>query len=498
MAVRTSIGATPSRLALQLLTETATLAVIGGTLSLPVAIVTLRAVGAMIPGWIADGLAAELSPAAMLFAVAAAFGALLAFGVMPALHATRADLAVVLKGQSRESPGSRAAARLRAVLVTAQVAISTTVLVLAGLFAQSLSNIARVDLGMRTDSVIAFTVSPRASGYAPERAATLYDRLEETLASEPGVTSVGSARIQLFGYRNWGSRPTIEGVETEPGADNRASTNEVSPGFFRTLSIPLLAGRNFAAADAADAPRVAIVNESFVRKFNLGDEPVGKRLSLGARARDIEIVGVVGDAKYSAVKNRIPPQVFLPRRQDANLDALTFYVRGGLATASLEAMIPRVVSAIDPQLPVSNLTELERQVRDTAFLDRMVSMLSAGLAGLATLLAAIGLYGVLAYSVSQRRRELGLRLAMGARPVDLEALVFRQVGLMGLAGVAFGLAGAMLAGQAAQALLFGLTGHDPLVLVAAAAQLSVVVAAAGYLPARRAARLAPMEALRCD
>ena len=277
-----------------------------------------------------------------------------------------------------------------------------------------------------------------------------------------------------------------------------AATNDVGSRFFAALSIPLKVGRDFTAADRALAPRVAIVNESFVRKFDLGEQAIGTRFGLTDQGRDIEIVGIVGDAKYSLVKADAPPQIFLSRLQNPFLATMTFYVRAGVEPGTLVETIRRTVARIDPNLPLANLTTLQRQARENVFLDRLVMALSASLAVLATLLAAVGLYGVLAYNVVQRTRELGLRLALGAAPATVQRLVFRQVGVMALIGGGLGLAGATGVGRAAEALLFGVSGYDPLVLTVAVAVLSTVVLGAGYLPARRAARLAPMEALRYD
>jgi hypothetical protein len=258
-----------------------------------------------------------------------------------------------------------------------------------------------------------------------------------------------------------------------------------------------LAGRSFAASDAVGSPRVAIVNERLVRTLGLGPAPLGRRISLGPIRRDIEIVGVVADSQYRAVKDEVPAQLFLPRSQNDNLDGLTFYVRGVDADA-LQLSITRVIAEIDPELAVGALGTLERQVIDNVFLDRLVAALSVSFAMLATLLAALGLYGVLAYSVAQRTRELGLRLTLGATPAELRRLVLKQVGLMTSIGGLLGLAAAVALGRAAEALLFGLSGYEPSVLLAAAAVISAVVLAAAYVPARRASSIAPTEALRYE
>jgi ABC-type antimicrobial peptide transport system permease subunit len=276
----------------------------------------------------------------------------------------------------------------------------------------------------------------------------------------------------------------------------------ISPGFFETTSIPLLAGRDFTDADSTPEPTVAIVNESFVRKFNLGQDAVGKVVRFEGRyipQGAIEIIGVVGDAKYSAIKGEVQPQFFTPRPPlDTQFVALFFLVRGALDADTLVGMIPDVVERIDPNVPVSNLTTLRNYVDNNTAFDRIMSLLSATFAGLATVLAAIGLYAVLAFNVAQRKRELGLRLALGAEPATLRRLVLGQVARMAAIGGAIGLIGALALGRVAEAMLFGLSGYDPLVLTAAVGALSLVVLVASWLPARRASNVAPMEALRYE
>jgi predicted permease len=293
----------------------------------------------------------------------------------------------------------------------------------------------------------------------------------------------------------------MEGFPELPGAQTNTRRNEVSPAFFNTLSIPLLAGRGFTDADRMGAPKVAIVNESFLRRFNIDNAGgVGKRFSGfpydNVRKVELEIVGVVADASYSQVKAVVPAQYFQPRRQSEEPGSATYYVRTGIDGDAMMRAIPGIVSRLDPNLPVNALKTMRRQVDENVYFDRLIATLSAGFAALATLLAAIGLYGVLAYSVAQRTREFGLRSALGAQPARLRALVFRQVGWMALIGGAIGLAAAIAVGRTAESLLFGLSARDPWVLAIAMAILFGVVLLAGYLPARRASRISPMEALR--
>jgi predicted permease len=473
----------------------AVLALLGGLLSVPVATATMNALLALFPVTLEQPI--TLDATAVTFAALASIATTLLFGLAPLLQAARVQPGAAVKGGTAQVMGGRGVLRFHGVLATAQIALSTVLLVLAGLFAQSLANVARTDLGIDVSSTVKFTVTPRRSGYSAERALAFYETLERELAAQPGVTDAAAARIALLTRRQWNTLPrfpAVDGVEREP---IRTLTNEASPGFLRTLSIPLLAGRDFTLADRVGAPGVAIVNEELVRQFGLGDSAIGARFELEG-GRGLEIVGIMGDAKYSNVRDDIRPQILMPYRQDENLDALTFYVRGNLEPDALLGLVPRVVAAIDPSLPVTNLSTLEREVQNNVFLDRVLTALSVSLAGIATLLAAIGSYGVLAYGVTRRKRELGLRLAMGARPRDLETLVLQQVGVMAAVGGCIGLVAAIAAGKAAQSLLFGLSGGDIAVFATAATALAAVVISAGYLPARRAASTAPLDALRSD
>jgi predicted permease len=281
--------------------------------------------------------------------------------------------------------------------------------------------------------------------------------------------------------------------------DSNSRFNEIGAGYFRTMGIPLIAGREFTRADALGGAKVAIVNEAFAKKFNLGRDAVGKRMALGGGAKlDTEIVGLVQDAKYSQVKGTIPPVYFAPYRQDDSVGQITFYVRTAVDPSQIMASVPKVVAGLDPNLPVENLRTLEEQARQSVFVDRFISTQSAAFAALATLLAAIGLYGVLAYTVAQRTREIGLRMALGAAPARVRAMVMRQVAIMTTIGGAIGLTAAVWVSRGAQSLLYEMEGHDPLVLGGSAVVLTLVALGAGFIPALRASRVDPMRALRYE
>ncbi|MEX2527137.1 MAG: ABC transporter permease [Gemmatimonadota bacterium] len=502
MAVRGSMGAGRRRLVLQLLTEAGLLALMGGALSLVVAYWTLWFIGSILPPFASAIISLQLEPSVLLFAGGLAVATGLLFGLYPALQATRPDLVTTLKDGGSRNSGSRGAARFRAVLVTAQIALSMTLLVSSGLFLQSLVNVTRVDLGMDVERVATFRLSPVRNGYESERSQILLQRVEEELAALPGVTAVSSGMVPLLSGSNWGTDVSVEGFEGGPAVNSNSRYNQVGPGYFRTLGMPLLSGREFTEADVVGAPRVAVVNETFARQFDLDPrETVGKFMATGGSGQselDIQIVGLVQDANYSEVKQEVPPLFFLPARQSSSLGALTFYARTGSTTEPLLRAIPGLVRELDPNLPVEELKTLEQQASESVFMDRMITTLSSAFALLATLLAALGLYGVLAYTVTQRTREIGVRMALGAEGRRVRNMILKQIGWMTAVGGFLGILAAFGLGRAVESLLFGVSGGDPWIMLAGCVTVVVVAFSAGYLPARRASLVDPMISLRAE
>ena len=501
MAVRLSIGASRGQLVRQLLLESCLLALLGGAAGLLVARWTLHGIAALLPPDVNQSLAFELDSTALLFAAGLSIATGVLFGLFPALHSTRPDLVSTLKGTTGQPSGTRAAARFRASLATAQIALSMALLISAGLFTRSLMNVSRVDLGLNTERLVVFGVAPELNGYKPEQSRALFERIEDELSAVPGVSSVAASTVALMAGSSWGNDVRVQGFEAGPDTDTNSRYNEVGPGYFRTLGIPLIAGREFTRADAQGAPKVAVVNEAFARKFNLGRDAVGKRMKrMGTPGTDldVEIVGLAQDAKYNDVKREVPAMYVIPYRQDENLGFTSFYVRTTLDEQQLLMAIPGVIKRLDPNLPIHDMKTMQVQVRENMFLDRMISMLSAAFAMLATLLAAVGLYGVLAYTVAQRTREFGLRMALGADAGRVRGLVLGQVGRMTIVGGVVGVVAALALGRVARSLLFELDAHDPLTLVASAAVLVFVALGAGLIPAHRASRLDPMRALRYE
>ena len=501
MAVRLSIGAARRQLISQLLGESIVLAALGGALGVLVSMATMKGVIAMMPADEGNAMAFSMDWRVLSFLSVITVGTGLLFGLFPALHASRPNLAIALKGQAGQPGGARSAKMFRAGLATVQIMLSMLLLAVAGLFLKSLVNVNRVDLGINTTNVITFGIAPELNGYTPVRSKQIFEQVEDEIARLPGVQTVSGGLVALLAGNNYGTSVSVEGFKADPDTDVHSSYNEVGPDYFKTAGIRLIAGREFTRADTLGTPKVAVVNEAFARKFNLGPNPVGKRMaqSAGNAAKlDIEIVGLAKDAKYSEVKDEVPPVFYTPHRQDERTGYLVYYVKTTGSTDSVMAAISPLLAKIDSTLPVADLKTLQQQVRDNVFQDRLVSTLATVFAGLATLLAAVGLYGVMAYTMAQRTREIGLRMALGADATNIRSLVLRQVGWMTLVGGGTGLLFATVAGIFARSQLYNMERVDPMVLSGAAAILGLVALMAGLIPAIRASRVDPMKALRYE
>ena len=498
MAVRLSLGATRRKLLAQLLMESCLLALAAGALGLVFAHWTLRFVWTLVPPVVAEILPQTLDPYAIPFTASVSLGTAVVFGTFPALHATRTDPITALKNDAGQPLGAQSATRFRHGLIAAQFALAMMLLVTAGLFTQSLRNLNRVDFGFGTENLVTFHLWPELNGYDSARSRALFERLEAVLSAQPGVTGVTASWNALL---DSGSGVTahvmVQGFDAGPDTNREIRLSRVGTDYFRTLGIPLLAGRTFSPSDTLEAPRVAIVNESFARKFNLGRDPVGTRMGLGNldAELDIEIVGLAGDTR-SSMRNPVPPPVaYIPYRQEEQVGALWFHVRTAGPPDGEVRTIPAAVAGLDPNLPVtllmtwSQLTELNNP-------DRAAAVLSTSFATLATLLAAVGLYGVLAYAVARRTREFGLRMALGADAARLRSMVLRRVGRLTLVGGAAGAAAAFGLGRLAGALLYEIEGLPTTVMATAVLVLAAVALAAGFVPAHRASRINPMTALR--
>jgi predicted permease len=493
MAVRASMGATRRRLASHLLSESLLLALPAGIASLPVAWLTLRLVGGM-PGIPWSAFEVDLNVEAALAAIGIAIVSALAFSLFPVWELVRRDPNRTIKAYGGRQTTGKRITHFRGALATAQIALAMGLLAMVGAFAQSLANIARIDLGLDVDSVATFSVAPETSGYSPEASARLFDRLEEELAAIPGVTSTASSSVPLLSNSSSGTRAVAEDADRR--VEGHTYWNDISPGFFRTLDIALLAGRDFNRTDAADAPAVVIVNQRFAERFGLGRDVIGRHITVGGI--DVQIVGLASDSKYNSVRAEIEPQTFRPRRQSSGLGAVTFYIRGARPPQDLMDAVRETVARVDPIVPLAGLRTMQQQVRENLATERFLAGTSSAFAVLATVLAGLGLYGVLAYSVARRSREIGLRVALGAAPGRIRAMVLQRAAVMALAGIALGIVAAWLLGRAVRSLLFGVEAGDPVALAAAATVLAVVTLGSAYLPARRASRVDPMTVLRYE
>jgi predicted permease len=499
IAVRISLGARRSRVLRQLLTEGVLLALAGGSLGIVIAAPLLRLIVRGIPDSIGvQGMRAELDYHMLVFAILLSLATTLIFALMPALRLVRVDPQLPLKEHSASTGASGASARKW--LIVSQVVLTTVLLAGAGLFSQSLRNINSVDLGLVTDHVIQFAIAPELNRYTPAQTADFFERLRKSIAALPGISSVSAAEVRLLADSEEGGSLAVEGYTPR---DDEPSTgrNWVGPNYFSTMKIPLLAGREFHESDGATSPKVAIINEKLARRYFEGRNPLGWHLTPGAGNNakpDVEIVGIVRDSKHNDSRDQIVPFVYMPYTQRTTLGHATFYVRTSQDPLLTANLLRKTVPAIDPNLPVFNLMTLTEQVNDTNFGDRMMAFLSMCMGGLAALLAALGLYGVMAYMVARRTREIGIRMALGASRESVAWMILREVMRLTFIGLSVGLVGAVIAGHFAESQLFGVKGYSPLILGGTALLLIAVAALAGSLPARRAARVQPMIALRYE
>jgi predicted permease len=507
IAVRLSLGATRGRLVRQLLVESLVLSAIGGLMGVLVAIGLTRGLLALIPSE-SNPLLIQAKPDLRIlgftFALTLVTG--IVFGLLPALRASRPDPWTTLKDTVGSIAGAGGSLFLRKGLVTLQVALSFLLLFGAGLFVRSLQNLRTTDPGVVLDNLVTFQLSPALNGYTDERGSQLYRDLLQGLRSAPGVKSAGQAAVSILSGDEWDSSMSVEGHKAADGEDMQAFMNALSPGYFQTMQIPLLEGRDFRESDqynqfddaAPERPRVAIVNQKFARHFFKGASAIGKRLGFGGgpdTKLNIEIIGVVADSLYEGPREGVRRQVFIP---SWGKGSSAIYLRTTVPSAGAYSLIRNEVRRLDPALPVYSLKTLQSQLDETLLTDRLVALLSAGFGLLATVLASVGLYGVMAFVVARRRKELGIRLALGAQPSTLVWMVMREVLLLLAIGLAVGIPSAIALGRYVSSQLYGIAAHDPFIAVSTVVLLTVVSAAAGLIPARRASRIDPILALRYE
>jgi len=508
IAVRLAVGASRWRLIRQLLTESVLLAAVGGVLGVLFAFWIKNGL-LVVSGWGGRGMGAldpKLDWRVLGFTLALSLLTGIVFGLAPAWRATNVDLTPSLKDSAK---GSSAASRslLTKSLVVAQVAMSLLLLIGAGLFLRTLVNLQRVEPGFNTHNLLLFGVSPDLIGYQDERLANLYRQLTERLEAVPGVRSVTFSRMALLAQGASSRGFYLPGATA--GADGRANPtgnvyiHQVRENFLDAMEIPLLVGRSFTPRDDARAPRVAIVNQTFAQRYFPNENPIGKRFGFGlSNTSEVEIIGLAKDAKYTRQRDDVPPTAYVTWLQELrSVGGVTFEVRTmGEPTASITA-IRQAARDVDGNLPLNNLRTQVEQADETLSMERLFARLVSLFGLLAQQLAAIGLYGVMAYSVSQRTHEIGIRMALGASRQDVLKMILRQGMTLTLIGVALGLVGAYVLTKYLTSLttmLYGVRPNDPLTFGLIAALLTIVALVACYIPARRATKVDPMVALRYE
>ena len=501
IAVRLALGASRRRLVGQLLVESAMLSVIGGAAGLGLAMLLDKALIALLPSQTTPlNLSSTPDAAVLAFTAGVSIVTGLIFGLVPALQSTRPQLASTLKDQAGAVVGGTAAG-LRKALVVVQVALSLLLLIGSGLFIQSLRNLKELNPGFQTNNLVTFAVEPTLSGYKTDWTLEYYRQLAERVKAMPGVASMTLAVIPVLSNNEWDSWVTVEGYTAKQGESVDPHMQYCSYEYFETMKIPVLMGRAFDRRDDKGAAHVGIVNQRFARKYFGSANPIGRHVGMGkdpGTKLDIEIVGVVGDTKYENMREDVPYELYIPYRQTEFVDGMTAYVRTRSDPANFFTPLRQVVRDVDASVPMYDMRTLDRQMENSLVTERMLATLSTVFGALATLLAAVGLYGVMAFMVARRTREIGIRMALGARGSSVVWLVMREVLLLSAAGLAIGLPAAWLLTRLVQTQLFGVQATDPFTMAIAVLGIATVAAVSGYLPARKATTIDPMLALRFE
>ena len=504
MSVRLALGAGRWRILRQVLIESLTLSTLGGALGFLLGYLGRTTVPSLLSNaWDADTPVAPFDWKVFAFTAAITIGTGIVFGLAPAWASTRAEIGAALKQGSKTASRRRKGMSGKAI-VSFQVALSTLLVVGAALFLRTLINLNSIDPGFHTDHLLLFDISPPAASYPAPKDVALHAQLEAALSSVPGVEGVTLADIPLLADTMGNSDFIVEGAPKPRGDQQGEATTslmtDVGPQFFSVMQIPILSGRAFTAQDAESPHPTAVINQSLARKFFPGQNPIGRRFNVDDRLPAgiywVEIIGVCANTRYNSLKSEPPPIHFDLYRQRPIIGGVTYIVR---THSKPEAIVPSLRSAvqrIDKDLPLMDIRTQQQQIDADLQTERMFAALTAGFGVLALALVCVGIYGIMAYTVSQRTNEIGIRLALGAERGQVRGMVLREAAWLSLIGIVSGLAVALALGRLVKAMLYGLQPADPASLAGAAALLLTIALFAGWVPALRASRVEPMEALR--
>jgi putative ABC transport system permease protein len=502
IAVRTALGAGRWRIVRQLLTESFLLAAIGGLLGLAIASWGIKALAAISPRDLVNLQRVGLNLTVLGWTMGISFVTAIIFGLAPALEATRLNLTGALKeGKGAEGQNPRSG-RLRSGLVIAEVALALVLLASAGLLLKSFGQLQKIDSGFNPDNVLTMVVRVPDTKYKEDQQfVSFFRQTAERMRALPGVTSVGMVNfLPLYGGLGSGTGFTVEGRPTPaPGTEPSTNVRVSDAGYFTAMQIPLLRGRNFTDAEMDEAKHVIIINDAMARKHFAGEDPIGKRITVPMSDKPVptEIIGIVGDVRYDSLVDAPEPTVYFPH-PDLTYAFMTFVIRTSGDPLELAPAVRRQIRALDPEQPVSDVRSMNQVMADTVARARFNTLLLALFAGLATLLAAVGIFGVMNYSLALRTREIGLRMALGAQNRQVLMLMLKQGLLLTVIGTVIGIAGALALTRLLSSLLFGVSAADPATFAGIVLLLMLVSLIACYLPARRATRIDPMMALRSE
>ncbi|HLX00151.1 MAG TPA: ABC transporter permease [Candidatus Acidoferrales bacterium] len=498
IVVRTALGAGRVRLLRQLMTESVLLALCGGALGMVIALWGSKSLLALMSPS-ASPILLDMKPDARVFGFTALVALLTAllFGLAPAWQATRVELGTSMKEGSGSPNGLRGRARLGKTLAISQVALSLVLLIASGLLVRSLENLKKIDLGFNANNTLLVSVNPSLAGYKGDKYIDLFKKLLERVRSTPGVQAASFSLLPPMTPVSITSEPKIVGESLKPADGGGVEVNYVGPDYFSTIGMPLVLGRGITSADQMNAPGVTVVNQTFAKTYFGETNPIGRRFSANTTII-MEIVGVVQDAKYHDPRDKNVPVAYVPFFQLGNSGVITFEIRTPMNATSIVPSLRQEIDAIDSRIPVLATRTLIQTVNQSFVQERLISSLTSLFGGLAVLLAAIGLYGLMAYTVTRRTNEIGIRIALGAQRPDVMAMVLRETFSLVAIGLAIGILASFMATRLIASELYGLSPADPLTIAAAVAIMISVASIAVFVPAWRASRVEPIVALRYE